>query len=168
MPESERQALQQVAAWERELADKEKKCTAADKPGVLPLGHVSAEASSRLRTWRLGGHVHTQLQALASGIESMWWELFDEHLQGDHEADERWDLLDSAHPTGSSTWDWDRHAPQKGDARYPQIVLENRRYQTNIFRSLHLELAVSQTGLQVRTLWLLFAVLADGQPSSNG
>lgn len=39
--------------------------------------------------------------------------------------------------------------PEKGQPGYPRLMIENRCYQSTVFRKLHLEVAYRQDGLQV-------------------
>jgi len=45
----------------------------------------------------------------------------------------------------------DTPLPQRGEADWPSLRLENRVYRSRVFRKLHLELAFRQDGLQVRS-----------------
>ena len=42
--------------------------------------------------------------------------------------------------------------PKKGEEGWPRLLLENRCYQSDVFRKLHMELAVRQDGLEVGCL----------------
>ena len=52
----------------------------------------------------------------------------------------------------SSTSYVEVHDPKKGEEGWPRLLLENRCYQSDVFRKLHLELAVRQDGLEVGRL----------------
>ncbi len=45
----------------------------------------------------------------------------------------------------------DTPLPQRGDADWPSLRLENRVYRSRVFHKLHLELAIRQDGLQARS-----------------
>ena len=64
---------------------------------------------------------------------------------------QKYKYLDSLDPERTAgMWGYsDIKSPEKGDPRWPRMQIENRCYQSTVFRKLHLELAHRQDGLQV-------------------
>ena len=65
---------------------------------------------------------------------------------------QKYKYLDSLDPERTAgMWGYtDIKPPEKGDPRWPRMQIENRCYQSSVFRKLHIELAHRQDGLQVR------------------
>ncbi len=66
---------------------------------------------------------------------------------------QKYKYLDSLDPERTAgMWGYtDIQPPEKGDPRWPRMQIENRCYQSRVFRKLHIELAHRQDGLQVTT-----------------
>ena len=64
---------------------------------------------------------------------------------------QKYKYLDSLDPERfAGVWGYvDIKPPDRDDPRWPRMQVENRCYQSNVFRKLHLELAHRQDGLQV-------------------
>jgi hypothetical protein len=108
----------------------------------------TAAAMAAGRAWRVSQQMHPQLRVLLGAIEGMWRQCFEGDLSLRH-VDPRWSLLDSCDPRHQGELAYSIPDPQRGDPRYPRLVIENRVYETEAFRSLHLEVAIRQDGLQV-------------------
>jgi phycocyanobilin:ferredoxin oxidoreductase len=97
--------------------------------------------------WRVGTRVCPAAAELAANIEGFWRQMFPYELAS-ADLDPRWKLLDSSAPNEPGLA-WGCADPAPGQEGYPRLVIENRAYQTRAFRSMHLEIAVRQDGLQV-------------------
>jgi phycocyanobilin:ferredoxin oxidoreductase len=144
-----RNALEQILAWEAEGATDRGGRHGhlgwdEDRGGLHP---AVATTIMGLDNWRVGTRLCGSATELAANIESFWRDLFPDEL-ADAGLDPRWKLLDSGAPNEPGLA-WGRADPAPGEEGYPRLVIENRAYQTRIFRSLHLEIAVRQDGLQV-------------------
>ena len=64
---------------------------------------------------------------------------------------QKYRYMDSLDPERSAgVWGYvDIKPPDRKDPRWPRMQVENRCYQSNVFRKLHIELAHRQDGLQV-------------------
>ena len=64
---------------------------------------------------------------------------------------QKYKYLDSMDPKGTAgVWGYtDIKGPKRGEPGWPRMQVENRCYQSKVFRKLHLELAHRQDGLQV-------------------
>lgn len=64
---------------------------------------------------------------------------------------QKYRYLDSVDPERTAgVWGYvDIKPPERGDSRWPRMQIENRCYQSDVFRKLHIELAHRQDGLQV-------------------
>lgn len=64
---------------------------------------------------------------------------------------QKYRYMDSLDPERSAgVWGYvDITPPDRKDPRWPRMQVENRCYQSNVFRKLHIELAHRQDGLQV-------------------
>ena len=65
---------------------------------------------------------------------------------------QKYKYMDSLDPERSAgVWGYvDIKPPERKDPRWPRMQVENRCYQSTVFRKLHIELAHRQDGLQVR------------------
>lgn len=114
-------------------------------------GLSSQEAIDQLQmgTWRLKGLMDPPFEALESQIEGMWRELLRDELSLFPMPQELkyCDSLDPNHEWPSSYRDADW--PQRGEPAYPRMQLENRCYESRVFRRLHMELVHRQDSIQV-------------------
>ena len=107
-------------------------------------------AMMMIGNWRVGPELHPQLAELAANIEATWWRLFPDDLRITT-MDPRWCWLDTIDPNGRTAGvKWKDAHPEKGEPEWPRMVLENRCYETRVFRCLHMELAWRQDGFQVQ------------------
>jgi hypothetical protein len=101
------------------------------------------------RAWRLSQQLHPQLSGLLGAIEGMWAQCFADSGLALCNKDPRWALLDSCDPHRQGEMVYSVPDPTRGHPMYPRLVIENRMYETDAFRSLHIEVAVRQDGFQV-------------------
>ena len=99
-------------------------------------------------SWRLRGKVTPIIEALVSQIEGCWRVVLDGDL-GLYEIPQRYKYMDSLDPGGSRSLSYQLPDPDKDDAAWPRLQVENRAYRSFAFRKLHLEVAVRQDGLRV-------------------
>lgn len=70
---------------------------------------------------------------------------------------QEWQYIDSLDPEGEyGSWSYqDLEPPAKGEPGWPRLQIENRCYQSRVFRKLNIELAHRQDGLEVRTMQIM-------------
>lgn len=142
-------ALERLTSWEAEAAHESNAhrgnaSWVEDRGGLHP---STASALIGIDNWRTGTRACEGATQLVASIEGFWRDAFQGELAA-AELDPRWKLLDSAAPN-SPGLQWARADPRPGEPGFPRLIVENRVYQTRVFRSLHLELAVRQDGLQI-------------------
>jgi hypothetical protein len=118
-------------------------------PEAYGLHPAVAAATLGVASWRLGRMMDPQLITIASNIECFWRELFPGDLSP-MDMDPRWKLLDSCDPNQTGDVAWGSQDPERGSKQFPRLILENRCYQSRVFRNLHMELVWRQDGFQVR------------------
>lgn len=144
-------SLDEFLVWDYEARGTREGTTASIgwTPDAFGLHPAVAAATLGLTSWRLGQKMDRQLVAIASNIECFWREL----LPGDlspADIDPRWKLLDSCDPNQTGDVAWGSQDPDRASKQFPRLVLENRCYQSRVFRNLHMELVWRQDGFQVR------------------
>lgn len=99
-------------------------------------------------SWRLRPKVIPVIEALVSQIEGCWRVVLGGDL-GLYDLPQRYRYMDSLDPGGSRSLSYQIPDPDRDDAAWPRLEVENRAYRSYAFRKLHLEVAVRQDGLQV-------------------
>eukprot|EP00873_Tetraselmis_striata_P005859 jgi/Tetstr1/426123/TSEL_016451.t1 len=108
-----------------------------------------------LGTWELRGALDLKLEVAAAQVEALLRDVLHEELSGA--------AVDSSHKYADSLemqlpeeelarLEKEGRAvpdPLKGEPGYPRFTIENRVYYSNVFRKIHMELAVRQDGMQV-------------------
>lgn len=88
-------------------------------------------------------------EGLTAQIEGLWRHMLEDLRL--YPMDRKYRYLDSVDPERTAgVWGYvDIKPPERGDSRWPRMQIENRCYQSDVFRKLHIELAHRQDGLQV-------------------
>lgn len=128
---------------------------AAAKTDTVPQteGAIDENAATEamgMGSWRLKGAMDPPFEGLTAQVEGLWRHMVDRDLKL-YPMDKKYKYLDSLDPERTAgMWGYsDIKSPEKGDPRWPRMQIENRCYQSTVFRKLHLELAHRQDGLQV-------------------
>lgn len=113
------------------------------------LSYVEIADIVKMGSWRLAGLLDEPFELLESQIEGMWRELLPSDLSlFDMPQDLKYcDTADPEHLNPMSFRDepW----PSRGQPGYPRMQLENRCYESRVFRRLHMELVHRQDSIQV-------------------
>lgn len=148
----------------------------SDAPGPMDQDDILKEM--QMGTWRLRTAISPPLQAIAAQYEGMWRT----SLSGDlglypipHHF-KYWDSLDRDTPADELpvAFGHNRPMPDKESPQYPRLRVENRAYESSVFRKLHLEVAHRQDGLEVLHIVLYprpkydLPILSLDVVSSNG
>ncbi|KAL0055047.1 hypothetical protein WJX82_006256 [Trebouxia sp. C0006] len=111
---------------------------------------LTATKAMGMGSWRLKGSMDPPFEGLTAQVEGLWRHMLDRDLKL-YPMDKKYKYLDSLDPERTAgMWGYtDIQPPEKGDPRWPRMQIENRCYQSSVFRKLHIELAHRQDGLQV-------------------
>ncbi|KAL3149332.1 hypothetical protein ABBQ32_002138 [Trebouxia sp. C0010 RCD-2024] len=110
---------------------------------------ATATEAMGMGSWRLKGAMDPPFEGLTAQIEGLWRHMLEDLRL--YPMDRKYKYMDSLDPERTAgVWGYvDIKPPERKDPRWPRMQLENRCYQSTVFRKLHLELAHRQDGLQV-------------------
>ncbi|KAL6781439.1 PCYA1 [Auxenochlorella protothecoides x Auxenochlorella symbiontica] len=129
--------------------EREDKNTFRKPEGAVPLDQEGALDALRMGTWRLRGHTCSQIEALVAQIEGAWRTVFGSDFRL-YQLDRDMRFADSIDMNKDYPSSWaELMDPTKDEPGYPRLMLENRAYQTRVFRKVHLEVGIRQDNIQI-------------------
>ena len=153
---TDNQAVEHLSRWTKEAAERNPGIAAwASNLFEYNVAHMSPRLTESILaggTMHLAYRIHPDLAQLYAALEGMIFEAAGPNL-AEAPGDPRWRVVDSVNlmrAAGLAGGLEARHDPGKGEEGWPRLVLENRGYQSAVFRRIHLELAWSQNGINVR------------------